>query len=132
MKKDVSPEVHGSADHLSNVSTALASKQFEHCVCQDGWAGLKCEYEATACDGGAYHCFHGGECSNGGDGQKCNCTTATSAILGSKTFGGELCQHPATDICTEQGTELEYSPAKGLLFCVNYGKCNAYVGGGQP
>ncbi|KAL7567792.1 hypothetical protein ACA910_000544 [Epithemia clementina (nom. ined.)] len=129
--KDVETETYGSAEHLSSL-TALASEQYEHCVCQSGWTGLNCEYEVTECAGGTQNCFHGGQCYTGGDEQKCDCSTANSSQLGTDNFAGDMCQHPATDICTETGSVVQYDPAKGLSFCVNYGTCVKKVAAGEP
>ena len=129
--KDVNDEQYGSAEHLSN-DTALSSEQFEHCVCQPGWTGLNCEHEAMECAGGAYNCFHGGKCYTGGDEKKCDCSTASSTELDTNTFGGDQCQHPATEICTENSDTVSYNPSQGLSFCVNYGTCKKKVREGEP
>ena len=127
--KDIDDQVYGYAEHLSK-ATALASEQFEHCVCDDGWTGLNCEHEAKLCPVGDYHCFHGGDCD--GDDQKCDCSTAQSTELNTSTFAGDHCEHPATDICSEQVDVVKYNPAKGLSFCVNSGTCKRKVGEGEP
>eukprot|EP00522_Entomoneis_paludosa_P009396 CAMPEP_0172440214 /NCGR_PEP_ID=MMETSP1065-20121228/922_1 /TAXON_ID=265537 /ORGANISM="Amphiprora paludosa, Strain CCMP125" /LENGTH=675 /DNA_ID=CAMNT_0013188999 /DNA_START=26 /DNA_END=2053 /DNA_ORIENTATION=- len=124
-------EVVGDATHL-NGDEALSNDYHEHCVCEEGFVGLQCEHKADECGGGQYHCFHGGQCYTGGDEQKCDCSTANSTELGTSHFAGDMCEHPATEICIEGSEVHKYNPSKGLSFCVNYGTCKAKVKEGEP
>jgi hypothetical protein len=126
IKDKPTDEVVGSAEHLTE-DAALSSEAFEHCVCQAGWTGLQCDVKATKCGGGGYHCFQGSECYTAGNEQKCDCSTANSTELGTAHFAGEQCEHPASEICTEDGKTNHYNPSKELSFCVNYGICKAEV-----
>ena len=133
IKETPSGDTVGHADHLID-DAAMSSENFEHCVCEPGWTGLQCEVKAEKCDGGEYHCFHGSECYKAGDEQKCDCSTANSAELGTSTFAGDQCEHPATEICTEEGSGSDTNPSEvgvGLSFCVNYGTCKAKVKAGE-
>ena len=57
------------------------TSMFQHCICDDGFAGTNCEYEAILCGKRERYCFHGSKCVKVGGSYKdggediCECTT---------------------------------------------------------
>jgi hypothetical protein len=104
------------APHLGESHT----EDYRHCICAEGWVGVKCDQEITTCDGtGVSFCLHGARCTKAGPDQPntCDCTTATSKL--GDSFVGDHCQHFSTDICSI----AQDGPAKPVAFCTNGGAC---------
>merc|ERR1712003_575984 len=95
---------------------------FDHCVCQPGFTGLRCEYNIETCGEEEHFCLHGAKCitiTNSDNLQKysCDCSTTSSSI--SPAFAGESCEHKSTSVCTIG----DLLPGQPLSFCVNGGTC---------
>jgi hypothetical protein len=105
---------------------------WEHCICPDGFFGIKCEHQLEICPGGDHVCLHGAKCvaqeENKEDGeQSCDCDHGFDAV---ERYAGKFCQYTSTDICTQNGT-----PGFGkanFAFCVNDGTCKKKVSMSEP
>lgn len=114
---------------VSHLNGTFSDVHFAHCVCPEGWVGLTCDHKIEVCGDDEHVCLHGSKCVEKNEGHECDCSEADEDIIGSSgrtfgTFAGDSCQHVATDICNARGTPY---PGQPLYFCVNSGKCNAYV-----
>jgi hypothetical protein len=92
-----------------------------YCQCDEGSAGIQCEYSAEVCGNGEHVCLNGAKCVDNGDGNfGCDCQQAhTNRTL----FAGGSCQHHHTEICSPTRA-IEYSDGMAIpAFCVNGGKC---------
>jgi len=118
---------HHAIEHVSHLNQTYDEQFFEHCVCQDGWIGLECEHKADYCGENEHICLHGSTCVKNNQQHGCDCSDADEQVGGADhpLFAGDSCQHPATDICSEG----ENYPGRPLYFCVNQGRCRAYVTG---
>ena len=121
----------GDVAHLNQTH---AEDQFAHCVCSDGWVGLTCEHKVEVCGEGRHTCLHGSKCipdSSSKRGYSCDCSQADDTFEGSDEkplFDGDSCQYANTDICTIGDEDLR----QPLYFCVNGGRCRAWVAAGEP
>mmetsp|Transcript_16141 Transcript_16141/g.21104 ORF Transcript_16141/g.21104 Transcript_16141/m.21104 type:complete len:401 (-) Transcript_16141:80-1282(-) len=104
--------------NLVNATT----KDFMHCVCDDGFAGMHCDVLFDKCEQSpkAEFCFHGSVCSEVGETQPCDC--------GDQTVAGTNCQYRASDTCDSPGMPSLSSYEFGMntledAFCVNKGVC---------
>ena len=66
---------------------------FEHCVCPDGYFGIRCEYEVEECGNSGHVCLHGSTCNAEPGNTKCNCDDADELAA------GLYCEFTATDEC---------------------------------
>ena len=110
------------------------SKDFQHCVCPNNFAGTFCEHPLDSCGEKQHLCVHGGKCVDLGNEQLCDCDTAESSLA--TFFAGSHCEHPVNDICTEIGpnsappssvTFGNSIPGAPVAYCVNGGTCKAVV-----
>ncbi|KAL7568590.1 hypothetical protein ACA910_002701 [Epithemia clementina (nom. ined.)] len=108
------------------------SSNFMHCICEDGYAGINCEYDYIKCpDGTNEYCFHGSTCLAGVD--ICECESE-----GGFKLAGDYCEFKASDHCDNpklinktdetQFFASEYKMKKNsatdkVPFCVNNGLC---------
>lgn len=92
----------------------------QHCVCPEGYSGVKCETEdVVRCGKGI--CFNGAECVQtvSLDGttvynQYCRCKQDAAG----STFAGKFCEHEATTYCP-----APYGHNPDEYFCANGGEC---------
>jgi hypothetical protein len=99
---------------------------FQHCVCQDGYVGLRCDQVVQVCPDGQQKCLHGSTCYQQGQEYLCDCQDVAGvdgATLSS--HAGDSCEHAATSTCL---LHPQSGPAKPLSFCVNRGVCKQLVG----
>ncbi|KAL9189747.1 hypothetical protein ACHAXT_009422 [Thalassiosira profunda] len=93
----------------------IISSGGEHCVCPDGYTGLRCEIEVDKC-GDAKYCYNGATCSYDRSGNPvCDCN---SAHTDETSFAGLGCEHESTTFCTP-GMDQDQKDA----FCTNHGRC---------
>jgi hypothetical protein len=85
-------------------------ENFEHCVCPDGFLGLRCETPVETCPGGEHICLHFSKCVPDGQDWECDCPNGVA---------GKFCEQKSTAICTEGGSVASGS----FVFCVNNGVC---------
>ncbi|KAG7356933.1 EGF-like domain containing protein [Nitzschia inconspicua] len=128
--KDLGPFQNTVSD-VSHLNQTFDKDHFAHCVCPEGFVGLKCQHKVEVCGNEEHVCLHGSTCVENEAGEyTCDCSLADE-IIGSKdkpVFAGNSCQYTGTDICTI-GDDY---PGKPLYFCVNGGICNAQVTPDQP
>jgi hypothetical protein len=123
----VGPEL----SHL--VDESKHSENFEHCVCPNGFTGIKCEHEYEQCGNGEHICVHGTKCVPPKDPLRpvwtCECEEAYRADF---KYKGGFCQHHRTSICTtsDAGNTI-YQGSASLLFCLNDGVCTEYEEDGE-
>lgn len=121
-------EVFGDVSHLN---VTHAENEFAHCICKQGWIGIKCEQKVEVCGKDQHVCLHGSKCipdSSNDRGYHCDCSVADDTVEGEKHFfAGDFCEYIDTDMCT-----VGEDPQEPLYFCVNGGECNALVGEGIP
>lgn len=86
---------------------------YEHCVCPEGYFGIRCEYLMEQCGEGEHLCFHGSECVRYDDMFGCDCESSDQKVA------GLFCENIATSLC-EQWVDSE-NGHRG--FCTNGGKC---------
>jgi hypothetical protein len=86
---------------------------FEHCVCPDGFYGIRCEYNVEQCKEGEHICFHGSTCVNDGEELGCNCEESDELTA------GLFCEFIATEDCGQQMSSSDEHPG----FCTNGGNC---------
>ena len=102
---------------------------YQHCVCPEGFFGVKCEHEVEICPGNDFVCMHGSKCVPSdapGETYECDCD---EGFTPSQRVAGKYCQYKSTDICTKGGT-LGVGIAMHA-FCVNGGQCKDYVNENQ-
>ena len=87
---------------------------FEHCVCPDGYFGIRCEYKVEECGDTGHICLHGSTCVESFDGAKCDCETSNEIVA------GIFCEFPATDQC-DTSNAIPGQDHRG--FCTNNGLC---------
>ena len=91
----LNPTEKKGANGLLNLDNE-GSSNFMHCICDEGFAGINCEYEVTKCAGRQRYCFHGSTCidvaggpdlggeqvceCDGDDGKKCTYLTKAGMI----------------------------------------------------
>lgn len=96
-----------------------------HCECPKGFAGVHCEYTAKICGVGEHMCLGNSTCVKDDNGYRCECDQANNDT-------GRSCQHHDTEFCTPAAPHIEYSGGMAIAaFCVNDGKCNDVVLGGE-
>jgi hypothetical protein len=88
-------------------------ENYEHCVCPEGYFGIRCEYQMEECGEGEHLCFHGSVCVRYGDVFGCDCESSDLKTA------GLFCENVATSEC-EQWVDSE-NGHRG--FCTNGGKC---------
>jgi hypothetical protein len=54
----------------------LRAENFMYCECDEKFAGTKCAFEFTTCDGFEHYCFHGSTCQTIGNEVTCVCDIA--------------------------------------------------------
>lgn len=87
---------------------------FEHCVCPDGFYGIRCEYMIEECGDTGHVCLHGATCSKSKRGSSCECEASEEMVA------GIYCEFPATDQC-DTSSALPGQDHRG--FCTNDGLC---------
>ena len=103
--------------------TQRFNQEFEHCICEPGWAGLNCDVKMDICPGRSMICLHGSTCvlsDETGD-FECDCDTAR---LDGLRYAGKYCQYHSTTYCTIDG---ERPKRHSEAFCANSGKCLDFV-----
>jgi len=90
-------------------------ENFEHCVCPEGFYGIRCEYQMEECGEEEHLCFHGSQCVGSGHELGCNCETSQLHTA------GLFCEFFATDECEGVASTLPGDQHRG--FCTNGGKC---------
>lgn len=87
----------------------------EHCVCPDGYTGLRCEIEVARC--GERNCYHGSTCARDDDRGEdlCDCNAAHTDAA---SYAGAGCEQVSTSRCTP-GLDQDGKDA----FCTNRGRC---------
>jgi len=123
--------LHDKIADVSHLNQTYDEDSFAHCVCPEGWVGLTCEHRLEICGDDEHVCLHGSTCIVDENGNHaCDCSQADELVgeNDKPLFAGDSCQYTGTDICTIG----EDYPGKPLFFCVNGGRCNAQVSGGQP
>jgi len=119
---------------VGHLNQTHAEDQFAHCVCSEGWVGLTCETKIEICGEDQHTCLHGSKCTpdpTKNRGYSCDCSQADVSVGDNyemRVYAGDYCQYFGTDICTI-GDDY---PGQPLYFCVNDGKCNAWVARGEP
>lgn len=111
-----------SYDYLVNtgpfpaqLGTDLISSNGEHCVCPNGFTGLRCEIAVERC-GASKYCYNGSTCVYDNKGNPtCDCNSANSD---DKSYAGLSCEHEGTAYC-EPGEDQDQKDA----YCVNGGTC---------
>jgi hypothetical protein len=99
-------------DALSHYSVSH-DKNFEHCVCPEGFTGLTCEIKMVVCPQGNHVCLHGSKCTQGGNGKNasCDCEAGSSSF---EMLAGKFCEYKSTTLCNS---------GSHFSFCVNDGEC---------
>jgi Notch 1 len=105
--------------------TVAYDHNFEHCVCPEGFMGLKCETKVEICGNGQHVCLHGSKCVADGYDFSCNCDVASTPTV---AMAGEYCQHISTSICSTDEVSSSMSNQSTFAFCVNNGQCVDIVG----
>lgn len=105
------------------------TEDFEHCICKDGYFGLKCARQVETCIDGSTLCLHGSSCfSLDGSVYSCDCLTADTDTA---RYAGPNCQHEATSYCTSD--KKPGTGADARAFCANGGTCKGTAKGkGHP
>ena len=125
---------NGGKCALSSLTIQTTKKRFPwpgvppsaamHCVCQPGYEGYQCEYQANVCGDYEHVCLHGSKCVL----QKDKVSYGCECPRGKKNG----CQHHKTEMClpkTKTGISglappVEYYGGMAIpAFCVNDGKC---------
>ena len=103
--------------------TERFNQEFEHCVCEPGWAGLNCDVKMDVCPGRSMICLHGSTCDLSEEtGQfGCNCAGANE---GGFKYAGKYCQYYSTSYCTIDGRKPK---KRSDAFCTNNGLCLDFV-----
>jgi hypothetical protein len=87
----------------------------EHCVCPDGYTGLRCEIRVAEC-GHSKFCYNGATCTYDDDGDPvCDCNAAHTDYV---SYAGSSCEQEATTRCVP-GLDQDEKDA----FCANHGRC---------
>ena len=93
----------------------IISSSGEHCVCPDGWTGLKCEIPVNRC-GPKKYCYNGSSCAYDDAGAPvCDCNSAHTDDV---SYAGVSCEQESTSHCTP-GLDQDGKDA----FCTNHGRC---------
>lgn len=102
------------ADDISHMLDTSHGDDFEHCVCPEGFFGIRCEYVAELCEAGEHICLHGSSCVRDGNDLGCDCDSAE------QNTAGLFCEFFSTEDCnTSAGSENNELSS----FCTNGGKC---------
>jgi len=119
-----------SKSGLTATSNVTHDGNFRHCACPEGYGGILCEIEITACGNGV--CLHGATCDQSvptktQDVQQvtlqCDCTKARSSGNMIK-YAGKSCEYPSTSLCVK---DEAMHGATTQSFCVNHGKCKVLL-----
>lgn len=105
---------------LQTSLTSPFDENFEHCVCPDGFVGLRCETNIETCGSNGHICLHGSKCILDGDEHVCECENAFTPF---EKYAGKYCEAKSSEVCTESG--LTGLGKNNFAFCVNGGKCKA-------
>lgn len=89
-------------------------QDFEHCVCPEGFYGIRCEYEVDDCDAESYVCLHGSTCRENKGRSSCVCENSDHLTA------GLYCEFFATQQCDKTLAPPEPGH-RG--FCTNGGLC---------
>lgn len=93
----------------------VISRTGEHCVCPDGYTGLRCEIEVRRC-GPKKYCYNGSTCAYDESGEPlCDCNSAHTDEV---SYAGVSCEQESTSRCTP-GLDQDQKDA----FCTNHGRC---------
>jgi len=107
----------GSGPFPASLAKDIISTEGEHCVCPDGYTGLRCEIPVHKCKDHRKYCYNGSTCiyDDNGDNPTCDCNTAHTD---EKSFAGLSCEHEGTSYCAP-GLDQD----KKDSFCANGGTC---------
>jgi len=114
----------GTTSHLASIDELQTTynNDFEHCVCREGYVGLRCEHRIEVCSSGTHVCMFGGKCLKDGNEDSCDCDESKEPFLAGKNCEHKS-SHPGASICTKG--ELIVSQPRS--FCVNYGTCKEFI-----
>jgi hypothetical protein len=110
--KDLQEVYEKFSDEIVDIFNETHS-DFEHCVCPEGFYGIRCEYEVEECSE-THVCFHGSTCRETASGSSCVCEDSDHLTA------GLFCEFFATEDCDES---LAPSPSDYRGFCTNGGLC---------
>lgn len=107
--------VGSGSPYPAQLSFDVITSSGEHCVCPDGYTGLRCEIQVTKC-GSSKYCYNGSTCAYDDDGNAmCDCSAAHTDDV---SYTGAGCEQEATMRC-EPGLDQDQKDA----FCANHGRC---------
>lgn len=110
---------------MSHLKDPAHDKNFEHCICAQGFFGLTCDKSIELCGSGEYVCLNGATCvSENNQGWSCACDQIDAT---DKRYAGAHCQHEASVYCTPDN-----KPGNGVeifSFCTNGGTCKSTTQG---
>lgn len=86
---------------------------YEHCVCMDGYFGIRCEYQMKECGERQHLCLHGSTCVQTDDAFGCDCESSDLRTA------GLFCENLASSECERWA----YKENGHRGFCTNGGKC---------
>ncbi|KAL7531529.1 hypothetical protein ACHAXR_004098, partial [Thalassiosira sp. AJA248-18] len=105
----------GTGPFPAQLANDIISSNGEHCVCPDGWTGLRCEIAAKRC-GPKKFCYNGSTCKYDGNGQPmCDCNEAHTEDV---SYAGLSCEQESARYCMP-GLEQDKKDA----FCTDHGEC---------
>lgn len=100
----------GNAAHAEGISENHDNLQ--HCVCKDGFVGLKCDRPVSVC-GDDQFCMYGSECKKDENGSYfCDCSTVNNETA----YNGPSCEFTVSSRCNVISGDDSH-------FCVNGGRC---------
>ncbi len=106
----------GSGPFPASLAHDIISPEGEHCVCPDGFTGLRCEIPVQKCSDHRKYCYNGSKCIYDDNGDPmCDCNSAHTA---EKSYAGLSCEHEGTSYC-EPGLDQDQKDS----FCANGGTC---------
>ena len=107
-------ELIGAGAFPAKLAFDIISSGGEHCVCPEGWTGLKCEIPVKKCS--TKYCYNGASCTSDESGIPiCDCNSAHTDDV---SYAGMSCEQEGTSRC-EPGFDQDHKDA----FCTNHGKC---------
>ena len=82
------PELESALQYFKN-------EDFQHCKCDEGWAGGTCDLKVDLCGEDRHICLHGSTCLQQSDNSyRCDCRDAYTA---ESRYAGQYCQHHHTE-----------------------------------
>ena len=106
----------GSGPFPASLAKDIISTEGEHCVCPDGYTGLRCEIPVHKCRDHRKYCYNGSTCIyDDNNNPTCDCNTAHTD---EKSFAGLSCEHEGTSYCAP-GLDQDQKDS----FCANEGTC---------